>query len=79
MKPITWIALLCFATACGSDGGGSQQAVNRDTLTERQKDSILAKSKIPGARAVGNAMTAADSTSARIRQANAVATDTMPR
>jgi len=74
------VALTLLALACGgSDGGGSQQTVNRDTLTQRQKDSILAHSKIPGARAVGRAMTAADSTSARIRQANAVATDTMPR
>jgi hypothetical protein len=80
MKARSLTILLCTLAACrGSDGGGSQQAVNRDTLTQRQKDSILAKSKIPGARAVGNAMTAADSTSARIRQANAVATDTMPR
>ena len=74
------VALTLLTLACGgSDSGGSQQAVNRDTLTQRQKDSILAQSKIPGARAVGNAMTAADSTSARIRQANAVATDTNPR
>ncbi len=74
------VALTLLALACGgSDGGGSQQTVNRDTLTQRQKDSILAQSKIPGARAVRNAMTAADSTSARIRQANAVATDTLPR
>jgi len=34
--------------ACGSDKTG--QTVNRDTLTERQKDSILANSKIPNAR-----------------------------
>lgn len=74
-----YCALAVATLACGGSSGGSQQAVNRDTLTQRQKDSILAKSKIPGARAVGNAMTAADSTSARIRQANAVATDTMPR
>jgi len=72
------IALTILALACGGSDAGSQQTVNRDTLTQRQKDSILAKSKIPGARAVGNAMTAADSTSARIRQANAVATDTTP-
>jgi len=53
--------------------------VNRDTLTQRQKDSILAQSRIPGAAGVGRAMRAADSTSARIREANALATDTTPR
>jgi hypothetical protein len=50
--------------------------VNRDTLTQRQKDSILANSKIPNARAVGRAMRAADSTSAGIRRADSVARDT---
>jgi hypothetical protein len=72
-------AALVLALACGGSDAGSQQTVNRDSLTQRQKDSILAQSKIPGARAVGRAMNAADSTSARIQQANAVATDTMPR
>jgi hypothetical protein len=64
--------------ACGGDKS-DQQAVNRDTLTERQKDSILAKSRIPGASAVGRAMTAADSTSAAIRRADSVAADTTLR
>ncbi|HEV8304037.1 MAG TPA: hypothetical protein VGQ25_03665 [Gemmatimonadales bacterium] len=74
------LVLLLLTLACGGgSNGGSQQTVDRDTLTQRQKDSILAQSKIPGARAVRNAMTAADSTSARIQQANAVATDTQPR
>jgi hypothetical protein len=72
-------AALVLALGCGGSDAGSQQTVNRDSLTQRQKDSILAQSKIPGARAVGRAMNAADSTSARIQQANAVATDTMPR
>jgi len=72
---------LFFATitlllvACGSSDK-SGQTVNRDTLTERQKDSILANSKIPNARAVGSAMKAADSTSAGIQRADSVARDT---
>ena len=74
MKPITLVALLCFVAACGSDD--SKQTVNRDTLTQRQKDSILANSRIPGARGVGRAMTAADSASARALRADSVARDT---
>jgi hypothetical protein len=74
MKPITVIAFLCFVTACGSDD--SKQAVNRDTLTERQKDSILANSRIPNARAVRRAMTAADSASSRALRIDSVARDT---
>jgi hypothetical protein len=73
------VAFTALALACGGSDAGSQQSVNRDTLTQRQKDSILAQSRIPGAAGVGRAMRAADSTSARIREANALATDTTPR
>lgn len=69
MRRATWIAL--GVVAC-SGGGDSQQTVQRDTLTQRQKDSILARSKIPGASGVGRAMTAADSASARVRAADTV-------
>jgi len=74
MKSILLVVSLGLA-ACG---GGSQsgQTVNRDTLTQRQKDSILANSKIPGARGVGSAMRAADSTSAGVQRADSVARDT---
>lgn len=63
--------LVIVLTACGT--GKSDQTA--DTLTERQKDSILANSKIPNARAVGSAMRAADSTSAGIHRADSVASD----
>lgn len=65
---------IAFLSACGS--GKSDQTVNRDTLTQRQKDSILANSRIPNARAVGKAMRVADSTSAGIQRADSVARDT---
>jgi hypothetical protein len=67
--PVLVIAL----TACGS--GKSDQAT--DSLTERQRDSILANSKIPNARAVGSAMRAADSTSAGIHRADSVASESL--
>ena len=72
MKSILLVVPLCFSMACGS--GKSDQTV--DTLTERQKDSILANSKIPNARAVGRAMNAADSASKRALRADSVASDT---
>ena len=75
MKSILWVVPICLIAACGSSDKSSQ-TVNRDTLTERQKDSMLAGSKIPGARAVGRAMTAADSMSARVHQSDTVARDT---
>jgi hypothetical protein len=70
--------LIASLTGCGGKSN-NQQTVNRDTLTQRQKDSILAKSSIPGARAVGRAMTVADSTSAGVRRADSVGADTTLR
>ncbi len=58
--------------ACGGSERSQTQTVNRDTLSQRQKDSILAQSKIPGARGVGRAMTVADSVSARVQAADTV-------
>ena len=73
------IVALVFAVACG--GGASPAtttkdsaatAAKHDTLTRRQKDSVLAASKVPGAAAVRAAMHAADSTSAHINALDTV-------
>ncbi len=65
--PITLIRRAClFAlvtvslSACAEDGPDK-----RANLTQREKDSILARSLIPGAKAVKTSMTNADSASAR--------------
>jgi len=68
------IPLSCIVACTGSQK--PDQTVNRDTLTQRQKDSILANSRIPNAGAVGRAMKAADSASARALRADTVARDT---
>jgi len=65
------VATLALA-ACGRDKAKSSSGGTTDTLTQRQRDSVLSTSNIPGARGVGAAMRAADSTSARIH-----ATDTV--
>ena len=74
-RTIGWIVLGVELTvgACGGDGSGKAGTAARDTLTERQRDSILAGSRIPGARGVGAALRAADSTNARIRATDSVA------
>jgi len=64
------IAVCLLLAGCGGQSGSSRAA---DTLTERQRDSMLAGSRIPGARGVGAALRAADSTSARIRATDSVA------
>ncbi len=40
-------------------------ANDRDTMTQRQRDSVLAQSGLPGAKGVGTALSAADSIRAR--------------
>jgi hypothetical protein len=55
------VAFAAFAAgACGEDGPDK-----RAGLTQREKDSILGQSQIPGAKAVKTGMTNADSASAR--------------
>lgn len=66
------VLVVCLVlAACGGHSGASGAAA-RDTLTERQRDSILARSRIPGASGVGRALQAADSTNARIRATDSV-------
>ena len=46
-----------------------EQSTQSSTMTERQKDSVIARSPIPGAKAVGKSMNVADSASARAQRA----------
>jgi len=65
--------LLVPASGCGGGQTRTSGAAGGDTLSERQRDSMLAQSRIPGATGVGKAMRVADSTSARVRAADSVA------
>jgi hypothetical protein len=64
--------IIVLVLLAGCSDGKSANSADRDSLTERQRDSILAKSRIPGASGVGSAMRAADSASARIRATDSV-------
>jgi hypothetical protein len=58
----------------GCDDSKLKPANNRDTMTQRQKDSVFGQSAVPGASAVTKAMRAADSLDAiRKRQDSAMA------
>jgi hypothetical protein len=64
------LRLVCFLSlavgiACASE---DRNANRRDTMTQRQRDSVLAQSGLPGARGVGKALNAADSAKARQAQ-----------
>jgi hypothetical protein len=58
------VMLLCVLLA----GCGKAQTPGRtagDTLTRRQRDSVLGASRLPGARGIQRAMTAADTAAAQ--------------
>ena len=57
-------ALLLGASACGG-GGDSGGQLPGDTLTRRQKDSIISTLPVPGADAIGRALDASDAARAR--------------
>ena len=71
MRTASLTLALALLAAC-SGGKPAKSAAGRDSLTERQRDSILAQSRIPGASGVGRAMRAADSASARVRATDSV-------
>ena len=65
MSRCSLIALpFALLAACTSTETGNR----RDTMTQRQKDSVLGQSGLPGAQAVTKAQRAADSAKARQAQ-----------
>jgi len=60
----TLLALAALTlSACGQGGGDAQTAT--DTLTRRQRDSIISTMPLPGAGGVGRALDAQDAARAR--------------
>ena len=65
---------LILVIACDGGSGAAKQAA-RDSLTQRQKDSITAQSELPGARGVGQALEAQDTAAARSRVVDSIANE----
>jgi hypothetical protein len=63
---MAWSLLSLGPTACGDRAERRQEAV--DTLTQRQRDSLLSTMPVPGAGAVGKALEAADRARERAEQ-----------
>ena len=59
------LGLVIAAVAVGATACGKGETETKRDLTQREKDSILGASTIPGAKAVKRAMTSADSATAR--------------
>lgn len=73
-RTLRWIvvvgSLSCALQACSRRSGADDE---RPALSERQRDSIIAKSKLPGANLVGKAIIAADTAAARSARADSMA------
>ena len=61
-RAVVVLGLLVLA-GCGDDPPGDASA--RDTLTRRQRDSVIGASRLPGAGGVRGALRAVDSAAAR--------------
>ncbi len=68
MRTTPCVALIVLlASACAprrNEAASDSATVNRDTLTERQRDSLIGASKLPGAKAVSKALNAEDAAAA---------------
>lgn len=62
------VPLAILLAGCSSSDTADTRANNRDTMTRRQRDSVLAQSGLPGAEGVAKAQRAADSAKARQAQ-----------
>lgn len=61
------LALSALVLGCGGGNENGEQAA-QDTLTRREKDSIISTLPVPGAGAVGRALEASDAARARAEQ-----------
>ncbi len=64
IRPLALALILGLLSGCAAE---PKLTMDRDTMTQRQKDSVLGTTKIPGASNIPRAQRAADSLSARSR------------
>ncbi len=69
MRPFFIVSGLLLATACSGSSGQDT------TRSERERDSLIGQSQLPGASAVQGALDASDSASARNARLDSIAAD----
>lgn len=72
-QSLTVASLFALLAACG----GGKPEPKKPELTQRQKDSVLGQSQIPGARGVQKALAASDSLAKRQARIDSVGKDTL--
>lgn len=68
LRILVMAGLAASLGACPGPGPDRPPANDRDTMTQRQRDSVTSTLPIPGAGAVGNALDAADAATRRAEQ-----------
>lgn len=64
-KLLLIIIFILFSGGCTED---TSDKTPKKELTQRQRDSVLAESKLPGAKTVGKAISVSDTASARTKR-----------
>lgn len=64
IRSLASIVVIVLLAGCAEE---PKLTMNRDTMTQRQKDSVLGATRIPGASNISKAQRAADSLSAQAR------------
>jgi len=67
------LALVATAACSSEPAQNDRQQIDRDTLTRRQKDSIIAELPLPGSGVVGRALKVSDSLAARAARHDSLA------
>jgi hypothetical protein len=66
------IVLGVSAVSAGCGGAPEGTAIRTDTLSQRQRDSVIGESRLPGAQGVRGALDAADAAAARAAAADSI-------
>lgn len=72
-RAVMTLGLVSIAlTACSSGGKNTAAASDTTKLTQRQRDSVIGASKIPGARGIQKAQRAQDSAAAQAARLDSI-------
>jgi len=71
VKARSFLPIIALTIAVAGCSSSDTRANNRDTMTQRQKDSVFGASGLPGASAINKAQAAADSLDAQRKRTDA--------
>ncbi len=71
-KPMGLACVLAIGVILSCSEAGDDAGTPADTLTRRERDSVIGESRLPGARGVRGATRIADSANARMRRLDSI-------